>query len=76
MARQAGAKPNRKLVSSVIAAVNARTRASMPTEKGSGPVSTPIVMRTSSSLTSGAIARPTRGGERAEQQALDQQLRR
>ncbi len=59
VARHAGANPNRKLVIKVIAAVNASTRPSTPTEKGSGPVSTPIVMRTSSSLASGAIARPT-----------------
>ena len=59
VARHAGAKPKRKLVTSEIAAVNTMTRLSMPTEKGSGPASTPIVMRTSSSLSSGAIARPT-----------------
>ena len=64
VARHAGAKPNRKLVSSVIVAVNITTRASMPTENGSGPVSTPIVMRTSKSLRNGAIARPTAAASR------------
>ena len=59
VARHAGAKPNRMLVTSVMIAVKASTRVSMPTEKGSGPLSTPIVKRTSSSLASGASARPT-----------------
>ena len=37
VARHAGAKPNSMLVSSVMIAVKASTRVSMPTEKGSGP---------------------------------------